>query len=162
MRIISRRIGDSVGKVENGSRLVAQAGQTMEEVVASIKRVTDIMGEISAASTEQSAGIEQVNLAITQMDEVTQQNAALVEEAAAAAESLEEQSEALATSVSVFKLDEAGHPVRARQAARHLGAGTHKAGAPARTARQASPARPAPKPQAPVKPSADEDEWQEF
>ena len=102
---IKTLIGDSVGKVENGSRLVEQAGQTMEEVVASIKRVTDIMGEISAASTEQSAGIEQVNLAITQMDEVTQQNAALVEEAAAAAESLEEQAQNLAESVSVFKLD---------------------------------------------------------
>jgi methyl-accepting chemotaxis protein len=159
---IKTLIGDSVEKVENGSKLVANAGQTMEEIVTSIKRVTDIMAEISAASSEQSAGIEQVNLAITQMDEVTQQNAALVEEAAAAAESLEEQSEALATSVSVFKLDEAGHPVRARQAARHLGAATHKPGVPAKTARQASPARPAPKPQAPVKPSTDEDEWQEF
>ncbi|MEN6629761.1 MAG: methyl-accepting chemotaxis protein, partial [Sulfuricella sp.] len=81
------------------------AGQTMEEIVTSIKRVTDIMSEISAASVEQSAGIEQVNQAITQMDEVTQQNAALVEEAAAAAESLEEQAQNLSTSVSVFKID---------------------------------------------------------
>jgi methyl-accepting chemotaxis protein len=79
----------------------------MEEIVTSIKRVTDIMAEISAASTEQSAGIEQVNQAITQMDEVTQQNAALVEEAAAAAESLEEQAQNLSTSVSVFKIDTA-------------------------------------------------------
>ena len=102
---IKTLIGDSVDKVENGSKLVANAGQTMEEIVTAIQRVTGIMGEISAASTEQSAGIEQVNLAITQMDEVTQQNAALVEQAAAAAESLEEQSEGLATAVSVFKLD---------------------------------------------------------
>src|SRR5512147_2455503 len=85
---IKTLIGDSVDKVENGSKLVANAGQTMDEIVTSIKRVTDIMAEISAASAEQSAGIEQVNTAITQMDEVTQQNAALVEEAAAAAESL--------------------------------------------------------------------------
>jgi methyl-accepting chemotaxis protein len=102
---IKTLIGDSVGKVENGTKLVSEAGQTMEEIVTSIKRVTDIMAEISAASSEQSAGIEQVNLAITQMDEVTQQNAALVEEAAAAAESLEEQAQNLATSVSVFKID---------------------------------------------------------
>ena len=80
----------------------------MEEIVTSIKRVTDIMAEISAASVEQSAGIEQVNQAITQMDEVTQQNAALVEEAAAAAESLEEQAQNLADSVSVFKMNESG------------------------------------------------------
>ncbi len=104
---IKTLIGDSVDKVENGTRLVGEAGQTMEEIVASIKRVTDIMSEISAASMEQSSGIEQVNLAITQMDEVTQQNAALVEQAAAAAESLEEQAQNLSASVSVFKLDSA-------------------------------------------------------
>ena len=103
---IKTLIGDSVEKVEGGSKLVAEAGQTMEEIVTSIKRVTDIMSEISAATVEQSQGIEQVNTAITQMDEVTQQNAALVEEAAAAAESLEEQAQNLATSVSVFKIDQ--------------------------------------------------------
>jgi methyl-accepting chemotaxis protein len=102
---IKTLIGDSVEKVENGTKLVDQAGQTMEEIVTSIKRVTDIMSEISAASVEQSSGIEQVNQAITQMDEVTQQNAALVEEAAAAAESLEEQAQNLSDSVSVFKID---------------------------------------------------------
>ena len=105
---IKTLIGDSVEKVEGGSKLVAQAGQTMEEIVTAIKRVTDIMSEISAASTEQSAGIEQVNLAITQMDEVTQQNAALVEEAAAAAESLEEQAQNLSVSVGTFKVDDKG------------------------------------------------------
>jgi methyl-accepting chemotaxis protein len=103
---IKTLIGDSVGKVESGSKLVAQAGATMEEIVTSIRRVTDIMSEITAASQEQSQGIEQVNLAIIQMDEVTQQNAALVEEAAAAAESLEEQAQNLLTSVSAFKVDD--------------------------------------------------------
>ena len=104
---IKTLIGDSVEKVEGGSKLVAQAGQTMEEIVTSIKRVTDIMSEITAASQEQSQGIEQVNTAITQMDEVTQQNAALVEEAAAAAESLEEQAQNLSASVGTFKIDDA-------------------------------------------------------
>ncbi len=102
---IKTLIGDSVDKVEGGSKLVAQAGQTMEEIVTAIKRVTDIMSEITAASAEQSQGIEQINTAITQMDEVTQQNAALVEEAAAAAESLEEQAQNLSASVGTFKMD---------------------------------------------------------
>ncbi|WP_034296572.1 methyl-accepting chemotaxis protein [Herbaspirillum sp. RV1423] len=97
-------IDDSVDKVDSGSKLVEQAGTTMAEVVASVRRVTDIVGEISAASTEQSTGIEEVNRAITQMDEVTQQNAALVEQAAAAAQSLQEQAGKLAQVVSVFKL----------------------------------------------------------
>jgi methyl-accepting chemotaxis protein len=99
-------IGDSVEKVGNGAKLVDQAGKTMEEIVTSVKRVTDIMAEISAASQEQSQGIEQVNQTITQMDEVTQQNAALVEEASAAARSLEEQAGGLSHSVSLFKLGE--------------------------------------------------------
>jgi methyl-accepting chemotaxis protein len=102
---IKQLISDSVEKVEGGTKLVEQAGQTMEEIVSSVKRVTDIMGEIASASAEQSSGIDQVNLAITQMDEVTQQNAALVEQAAAAATSLEEQAQGLSQSVSVFKLD---------------------------------------------------------
>ena len=101
---IKSLIGDSVDKVESGSKLVGQAGVTMDEVVASVRRVTDIMGEITAASQEQSAGIEQVNQAITQMDQVTQQNAALVEEAAAAADSLQEQAASLSEIVSVFRL----------------------------------------------------------
>jgi methyl-accepting chemotaxis protein len=98
-------IDDSVGKVEAGSRQVAEAGRTMDEIVDSVKRVTDIMGEITAASQEQSTGIEQVNQAIAQMDQVTQQNAALVEEAAAAAQSMQEQAASLVQAVSVFKLD---------------------------------------------------------
>ncbi|KDC23584.1 putative methyl-accepting chemotaxis protein II [Bordetella bronchiseptica E014] len=98
-------IEDSVDKVGTGSQQVERAGATMQEIVASVKRVTDIMGEISAASDEQSSGIEQVNRAVSQMDEVTQQNAALVEEAAAAAGSLQEQAQRLAEAVSVFKIN---------------------------------------------------------
>ena len=97
-------IEDSVGKVGAGSQQVERAGATMQEIVASVKRVTDIMGEISAASEEQSSGIDQVNRAVSQMDEVTQQNAALVEEAAAAG-SLEEQAQRLAEAVAVFKIN---------------------------------------------------------
>ncbi len=103
-------IDDSVGKVADGSALVAKAGSTMAEIVTSVQRVTDIMAEISAASQEQSAGIEQVNLTITQMDETTQQNAALVEEATAAARSMEEQAAVLMRAVSAFHLgNDAGH-----------------------------------------------------
>ncbi|MFA4638045.1 methyl-accepting chemotaxis protein, partial [Xanthomonas perforans] len=98
-------IGDSVQRVTDGSQLVDQAGRTMAEIVSSVQRVTDIMGEISAASQEQSAGIEQVNLTVTQMDEATQQNAALVEEATAAARAMEEQAQQLTEAVAVFKVD---------------------------------------------------------
>ncbi|MBB5885270.1 methyl-accepting chemotaxis protein [Xanthomonas sp. LMG 8992] len=98
-------IDDSVNRVAEGSALVDQAGKTMSEIVSSVQRVTDIMGEISAASQEQSAGIEQVNQTVMQMDETTQQNAALVEEATAAARSMEEQATQLQDAVSVFKLD---------------------------------------------------------
>ncbi len=101
---IKELISDSVVKVEDGTRLVDEAGATMDEIVNAVKRVTDIMSEISAASQEQSSGIEQVNQAVTQMDEVTQQNAALVEEAAAAAESMQDQTQALTQAVSTFKL----------------------------------------------------------
>ena len=97
-------INDSVEKVGNGSKLVEQAGATMAEVVNSVKRVTDIVAEISSASEEQTTGIEQINHAITQMDQVTQQNAALVEEAAAAAASMQTQADSLAQLVSVFTL----------------------------------------------------------
>ncbi len=146
-------IDNSVEKVEGGSKLVAQAGATMEEIVTSIKRVTDIMSEITAASSEQSAGIEQVNLAITQMDEVTQQNAALVEEAAAAAESLEEQAQSLSVSVGTFKMTEGGGTAVAapRAPARAL--------APSAPARKSAPAKAMPKPKGKA---ADDEEWEEF
>jgi methyl-accepting chemotaxis protein len=102
---IKELIGDSVEKVNAGATLVDQAGATMDEVVTSVKRVTDIIAEITAASSEQSSGIEQINQAITQMDDVTQQNAALVEQAAAASQSLREQAGKLVQVVDVFKLD---------------------------------------------------------
>jgi methyl-accepting chemotaxis protein len=105
---ITGLIGDSVDKVKAGTKLVDQAGKTMEEVVSAVKRVTNIMGEISSASAEQSSGIEQVNQAISQMDDVTQQNAALVEQAAAAAESLEEQAQQLTGMMTIFKMAPAG------------------------------------------------------
>ena len=97
-------IGDSVDKVQAGNRLVEQAGSTMHEVVASVRRVTGIMSEMMSASQEQSAGIEQINMAVTQMDNVTQQNAALVEEAAAAAQAMQEQVNSLNDVVSVFRV----------------------------------------------------------
>jgi methyl-accepting chemotaxis protein len=102
---IKTLIGNSVEKVDDGARLVADAGKTMEEIVNAIKRVTNIMAEVSAASIAQSTGIEQVNQALAQVEEVTHHNAALVEESAAAAENLEEQAENLTASVSVFRLN---------------------------------------------------------
>jgi len=109
---IKTLIGDSVERVNGGSKLVAQAGKTMSDIVASVNHVTGIIGEISDASQQQRAGIEQVNTTVTQMDEGTQQNAALVEEASAAARSLEEQALALASAVARFKIaDEAQRPL---------------------------------------------------
>jgi methyl-accepting chemotaxis protein len=101
---IKQLIGDSVEKVAGGTQLVQQAGETMDEIVTSVKKVTDIVNEIAAASQEQSAGIDQVNNAITNMDEVTQQNAALVEQAAAAAASLESKAQELTNATSKFRL----------------------------------------------------------
>ena len=101
---IKQLISDSVIKVDMGSKLVTEAGSTMDEIVSSVHRVSEIMDEISAASIEQSSGIDQVNLAITQMDEVTQQNASLVEESAAAANALDEQAQSLNNSVGAIKL----------------------------------------------------------
>ncbi|HEY1150813.1 MAG TPA: methyl-accepting chemotaxis protein [Pseudoduganella sp.] len=144
-------IGDSVEKVESGTKLVQQAGSTMNDVVASIKQVTDIVAEISAATTEQNAGIAQVHQAITQMDQVTQQNAALVEETAAASEAMREQAAGLSQAVSAFRIGNVA-----------------PAAAPART-----PARPAAKPSTAVavrppqvkkvaNAPRSENEWEEF
>jgi len=113
-------IDDSVAQVDTGSALVAQAGSTMDEVVNSVKRVTDIVGEISSATQEQSAGLGEINQAIAQMDETTQQNAALVEQAAAAAQSLQEQAGKLAQTVSIFKMDARMQIVQAAPAKREL------------------------------------------
>jgi len=100
-------IGTSVDKVATGTRLVADAGQTMDEIVSSVQRVSDIIGEITAAATEQSSGIGQVNTAVSQLDQMTQQNAALVEESAAAAESLRDQAQRLSGVVASFRLQAA-------------------------------------------------------
>jgi methyl-accepting chemotaxis protein len=105
---IKSLISTSVERVEQGTSLADAAGRTMTEVVASIRRVTDIVGEISAASQEQNSGVQQVATAVSQMDQVTQQNAALVEESAAAAESLKTQASSLVQAVSVFRLDASG------------------------------------------------------
>jgi len=150
---IKTLIGDSVNKVDAGSKLVNDAGKTMEEIVSAVKHVTDIMAEISAASTEQSQGIGQVSQAITQMDEVTQQNAALVEEAAAAAESLEEEAQNLSRSVSIFKVDGA-QQTRSSASPRALAKPVvHSAPAKTRAA----------KPKAlPAKSAKDGEEWEEF
>jgi methyl-accepting chemotaxis protein len=151
-------IDDSVQKVQIGSELVDKAGQTMEEIVQSISRVTQIMTQISNASEEQSIGIAQVNDAITQMDQVTQQNAALVEEAAAAAESMQEQSAKLADVVSVFQLDTSyasSAPALPRAPAR-------AAALPRRTPAVAAPVKRA-APAAPRKAvTTGESDWEEF
>ncbi len=173
-REIKTLIDDSVTKVEAGNALVEQAGTTMNEVVSSIKRVHDIMGEITAASHEQSEGIEQVNQAITQMDQVTQQNAALVEEAAAAAESMQDQAGKLVEVVSVFRT---GQAVSAQVATNP----TKVVAKPAKVAAKAAvrlPVKSAPRPAAPVvsapqagavatrpaalPPTAKNEEWEEF
>jgi methyl-accepting chemotaxis protein len=149
---IKTLIGDSVLKVEAGSKLVDQAGNTMQDVVGAVRRVTDIMSEISAASSEQSAGIEQVNQAITTMDENTQQNAALVEEAAAAAESLEDQANNLTQTVGIFKLV-AGQQVSRSAVAR---VAAPKVGASRPPAKQAPAGRSIPKL------GSDDGDWEEF
>ncbi|MDW8468000.1 MAG: methyl-accepting chemotaxis protein [Burkholderiales bacterium] len=161
---IRQLIEDSVGRIEHGSALVERAGQTIAELVGAVKRVTDIMGEITAASQEQSGGIEQVNQAVMQMDQATQQNAALVEEAAAAAESLKEQARVLLEAVATFRLKETAQPAVAtaavvsepRPAVKNV----------ARLERKAAPKRPAPaaanEPARLKKAAGADDEWKEF
>jgi methyl-accepting chemotaxis protein len=137
---IKQLIGESVEKVENGSRLVNAAGSSMGEIVSQVQRVNDLISEISAASVEQSSGIGQIGDAVAQLDQVTQQNAALVEESAAAAESLRHQAAQLAQTVAVFKLADTGF----------------RAAAPAPEPAPAPAPRPAPRPApvAPGKPAA--------
>ena len=163
---IKTLIGDSVGKVESGSKLVNQAGATMEEVVTSVRRVTDIMSEIMAATDEQASGIEQVNQAITQMDQVTQQNAALVEEAAAAAESMQDQAATLANLVGTFKLDATADawdtpppPPAASRPVVTLAHETRVASLPEKNASAPASARNVAKANLP---SRDEESWEEF
>ena len=156
----------SVERVERGSALADKAGATMEEVVSSIRRVTDIMGEISAASGEQASGVAQVGEAITQMDQVTQQNAALVEEMAAAASSLRSQAQELVHAVSLFKLaqDAAGAPA-APSARSSLAPAMHAQPAPKSAPKVAMPPKPAMAAKtAPALPKANQaaDDWESF
>ncbi|MDG2518481.1 methyl-accepting chemotaxis protein [Lysobacter soli] len=161
---IKQLIGDSVAKVEEGSQLVDQAGKTMEDIVVSVRKVTDIIADISAASQEQSAGIEQINQAITQMDEGTQQNAALVEEASAAARSLEQQSEQLVQTVAVFRVANGTNAVRtSRPAVVDLPAAPRAA--VAKTPVKPVASRPVAAPRKAVRgavAAATESDWQEF
>jgi methyl-accepting chemotaxis protein len=147
---IKALITDSESKVDAGNRLVATAGETMTEVVASIRKVSKVVTEIADASHEQSGGIEQVTKAVSQMDEVTQQNAALVEEAAAAAESLDDQANQLQQAVSAFRLAGSGLAVKRVSSAPRS--------APARLA---APGKAGKKPQVAVQ-SSSNDEWEEF
>ncbi len=149
-REIKTLIGSSVERVEAGSRLVDDAGQTMQEIVSSVQRVTDIIGEVAAAAGEQRSGVSLVNQAVADLDRMTQQNAALVEESAAAAESLKEQASSLATAVSVFRVDD-GFTVAAPVAPRAATPAPAAAPRPAAPAPRAVPkaaARPAPRPAA--------------
>jgi methyl-accepting chemotaxis protein len=155
-------IGDSVEKVDAGTRLADEAGATMDEIVKRARSVTDIMGEITAASQEQTSGIEQINHAIVQMDQVTQQNAALVEEAAAAAEALQDQAGNLAQVISVFKLDamQGAAPAKVRAIARH--SAPNPAAARARPGLSASASKPAAPAMRITTAKASSDDWEEF
>jgi methyl-accepting chemotaxis protein len=170
---IKTLIDDSVQQVDSGAKLVDQAGHTMDEIVASVKRVTDIMSEITCASLEQTSGIEQINQAVIQMDNVTQQNAALVEEAAAAAASLQDQTADLAQVVSVFRLSAeytgavaAAAPVRAAAPAPRKNAPVPlRQGAARAPQARLPPARPAAKPPARKAANAaasSDGEWEQF
>ena len=168
---IKALISDSVSKVESGSKLVDSAGKTMEEIVQSVKRVTDIMTEISPASRKQSNGIEQVNTAVGQMDKITQQNAALVEEATAAAKSMQEQTESLESMVSVFDVGQGARSAHPAQKAPAHRQSVQATGNPVvdGAVRKAA-ARPAEKASAPAKPALKPrraaagggGDWQEF
>ncbi len=166
-REIKTLIDDSVSKVGEGTKLVDQAGSTMTEIVSSIQRVTDIMSEITAATREQVDGIEQINQAVTQMDQVTQQNAALVEEAAAAAESMQDQAGKLVEVVSVFRTGQVASTQVAAKATKVVAKAASR-----------MPVKSAPRPAAPVvsapqagavatrpaalPPTAKNEEWEEF
>jgi methyl-accepting chemotaxis protein len=168
---IKSLIGTSVDKVDTGSKLVGDAGRTMHEIVASVQRVSDIIGEITAAAAEQSAGIGQVNTAVTQLDQMTQQNAALVEQSAAAAESLREQAVTLAGVVSTFRVSSAAPvPTPAPLPVLHDMPAPAEAATPARQAIErarrvtapAKPATPRTASAAPSAPAADEGDWETF
>ena len=156
---IKSLIDDSVSKVDVGSKLVDQAGSTMEEIVTSVKHVADIMSEITSASQEQSDGIEQVNQAISQMDEMTQQNAALVEQAAAAAQSMQDQAVELSRAVSIFRLNGNNAPPPATIAKR----ATPILAKVKPAVRLAATPKPAPvKPPKAISTEKNGDDWEEF
>jgi len=161
---IKALIQDSVRKVEEGSQLVIQSGQTLDHIVTSVKKVSDIVGEIAGASREQSAGIEQVNKAVVQLDEMTQQNAALVEQASAASHSMADQAKSLNQMMERYQVSAEAAAAAAAQASnrRSAGAATKTAAAAAApAARAAAPARAAAKPA--VKAAAGgSDDWTEF
>jgi methyl-accepting chemotaxis protein len=154
---IKQLISDSVGKVDVGTKLVEEAGSTMGEIVSSVKRVTDIMGEIAAASVEQSSGIDQVNTAIAQMDEVTQQNSALVEQSAAAAESLVEQAGSMMESVNKFRVvgDMGYHVSRSQNTSSRNNKPMNKRPSVQSTSASSRPVRS-------LKTGTDDQEWEEF
>ncbi|HSV54151.1 MAG TPA: methyl-accepting chemotaxis protein [Burkholderiaceae bacterium] len=171
---IKELIGASVEKVESGARLVADAGSTMGDIVQSVKRVTDIIGEITAASSDQSQGIAEVNQAVGNLDQMTQQNAALVEQSAAAAQSLREQADQLTQVVAVFKINATAHHVtqaaiqHAHDSARATVRTTTKAApapavAPQRKAAPLALAKaPAPKPAAVAASKSANEDWESF
>jgi methyl-accepting chemotaxis protein len=165
---IKTLIGNSVEKVDAGTKLVDAAGKTMAEIVAAVRRVTDIMGEITAASEEQSAGIEQVNKAVAQMDDVTQQNAALVEQASAAAEAMEEQAQNLAAAVAVFKVNKSVQSPAPRRSAEVVQLTTSRAARKAGAGRPLAAVPGLAKAEAPVRAKAvagaegADDKWEEF
>ncbi len=163
-REIKELIGASVSEVAEGSRLVTEAGSTMDEIVASVRRVSDVIGEIAAASVEQSTGIEEVNGAIVQMDAVTQQNAALVEQSAAAAESMQQQAKALADVVSVFRTGSGAEHVHASARGPSTAATKPKmVAAPARPVTRQPTAQPGPAARKPLAAARSvESDWEEF
>ncbi len=157
---INTLISDSVERVKGGTQLVDRAGETMAEIVQSVKRVTDIMGEITAASQEQSTGIGQVNQTVTQLDEVTQQNAALVEESAASAKSLEDQAETLVEAVQKFRVNSSNAPAPAPKRSASVAKPAPREAA--KPSRPAAPPKVRPASSAPKAPAADNGQWTEF
>jgi methyl-accepting chemotaxis protein len=168
-REINTLISDSVDKVDSGSRQVQEAGRAMDEIVIHVRRVTDLIGEIASATIEQSSGLSQVNQAVAQLDQMTQQNAALVEQSAAAATSLNGQAAKLAQTVAIFKLsrDETSHAIAAAQASSRAAATSPSKAVPApvKLKVQIKPAMQAAAPLPPRKAlsaGGADDGWQEF
>jgi methyl-accepting chemotaxis protein len=171
-REIKQLISDSVEKVDSGSRQVTEAGQTMRDIVDQVKRVADLIGEITSATLEQDSGIGQINAAVTQLDQMTQQNAALVEQSAAAAESLKQQAARLAQAIAIFKLGRQGTAQAIAQAKATSQAAIkanppvqknpNREAAPPRVERRAPPRLSPPAPPPPPAAKPNNDDWEEF